>query len=620
MLCWAQVVLYSTAGAYRLMSVRIFAALVLSALSFGLQAEALNESYAFALLGEPKYATDFSHFDYVNPAAPKGGDVRLAAIGTYDNFNRFATRGVPGERTMELYDTLFTNSDDEPGSYYPLIAESARFPADMRWMELDINARARFQDGSPITAADVAFTFNKFMTEGVPQFRSYYKGVTVKAISRLTVRIELPKANREQILSLLSLRVLPESFWKNHKLNEPLSTPPLASGPYKIGDYRLGQYITYQRVRDYWAANLPVNRGRYNFDSIRYDYYLDDKVSLEAFKAGAYDFRIEPSPKSWATQYQGGNFARNYIIKQDETNQAAQNTRWLAFNLQKPLFADRRVREAIGLAFDFNWMNKALYYNAYQRADSYFQNTAYAARGYPDAAELALLAPLKGQIPPEVFTSIYQPPSSDGSGNDRQNLLKATQLLKEAGWVVKNQKLVNAKTGQPFTFELMLLSGSNFQYVLPFRHNLQRLGIEMQIREVDASQYTRRMRERDFDMMSTVYMAMPFPSADLQILWDSQYIDSSYNTAGVKDPAVDSLVRQIAAHQGDEKALLPLGRALDRVLTWNNYMLPMWYSNHDRYAYWDKFSTPPIRPAYAIGFDNWWYDVNKAARLPAQRQ
>ncbi len=564
------------------MSVRIFAALVLSALSFGLQAEALNESYAFALLGEPKYATDFSHFDYVNPAAPKGGDVRLAAIGTYDNFNRFATRGVPGERTMELYDTLFTNSDDEPGSYYPLIAESARFPADMRWMELDINARARFQDGSPITAADVAFTFNKFMTEGVPQFRSYYKGVTVKAISRLTVRIELPKANREQILSLLSLRVLPESFWKNHKLNEPLSTPPLASGPYKIGDYRLGQYITYQRVKDYWAANLPVNRGRWNFDTLRYDYYLDDNVALEAFKAGAFDFRIEPSPKSWATQYQGGNFARNYIIKQDETNQAAQDTRWLAFNIQRPVFSDRRVREAISLAFDFEWMNKALFYGAYSRANSYFQNTDYAARGYPDADELVLLAPLKGQVPPEVFTSIYQPPSSDGSGNDRQNLLKATQLLKEAGWVVKNQKLVNAKTGQPFTFELMLLSGSNFQYVLPFRHNLQRLGIEMQIREVDASQYTRRMRERDFDMMSTVYMAMPFPSADLQILWDSQYIDSSYNTAGVKDPAVDSLVRQIAAHQGDEKALLPLGRALDRVLTWNYYMLPMWYLGQPR--------------------------------------
>lgn len=602
------------------MSVRVFAALVLSALSFGLQAETLNESYAFAQLGEPKYSTDFSHYDYVNPAAPKGGDVRLAAIGTYDNFNRYASRGVPGERTDALYDSLFTTSDDEIGSYYPLIAESARFPADMRWVEIDINARARFHDGSPITAADVAFTYNKFMTEGVPQFRVLYKGITVKAISRLTVRVEFPQPDKDKLLGLFGLPVLPQSFWKDHKLNEPLSTPPLSSGPYKISSYRLGQYITYQRVRDYWAANLPVNRGRFNFDSIRYDYYLDDKVALEAFKAGAYDFRIEGSPKSWATQYQGGNFARNYIIKQDETNQSAQNTRWMAFNLHRPIFADRRVREAITLAFDFDWMNKALYYDAYQRTNSYFQNTPYAASGYPDAAELALLAPLKGKVPAEVFTSIYQPPSSDGSGNDRQNLLKATQLLKQAGWEVKNQRLVNSKTGQPFSFELMLLSGSNFQYVLPFQHNLKRLGIDMQIREIDATQYTRRMRERDFDMMATVYMAMPFPSADLKILWDSEYINSSYNRPGVSDPAVDSLVRQIAAHQGDEKALLPLGRALDRVLTWNRYMLPMWYSNHDRYAYWDKFSTPPIRPAYVIGFDNWWFDVNKAARLPTQQQ
>ncbi|VEA66840.1 Oligopeptide-binding protein AppA precursor [Serratia plymuthica] len=602
------------------MSVRVFAALVLSALSFGLQAETLNESYAFALLGEPKYATDFSHYDYVNPAAPKGGDVRMAAIGTYDNFNRYASRGVPGERTDALYDSLFTTSDDEIGSYYPLIAESARFPADMRWVELDINARARFHDGSPITAADVAFTFNKFMTEGVPQFRIAYKGISVKAISRLTVRIEFPQPDKDKLLGLFGLPVLPESFWKDHKLNEPLAAPPLGSGPYKVGSYRLGQYITYQRVRDYWAANLPVNRGRFNFDSIRYDYYLDDKVALEAFKAGAYDFRIEGSPKSWATQYQGGNFARNYIVKQDETNQSAQNTRWMAFNMKRPLFADRRVREAITLAFDFDWMNKALYYNAYQRTNSYFQNTPYAASGYPDAAELALLAPLKDKVPPEVFTSIYQPPSSDGSGNDRQNLLKATQLLKQAGWEVKNQQLVNSKTGKPFTFELMLLSGSNFQYVLPFQHNLKRLGIEMQIREIDISQYTRRMRERDFDMMATVYMAMPFPSSSLQSLWDSEYIHSSWNTPGVTDPAVDSLVRNILRHQGDEKALLPLGRALDRVLTWNRFMLPMWYSNHDRYAYWDKFSTPAVRPAYVIGFDNWWFDVNKAARLPTRQQ
>ncbi|WP_411751897.1 ABC transporter substrate-binding protein, partial [Serratia sp. (in: enterobacteria)] len=316
----------------------------------------------------------------------------------------------------------------------------------------------------------------------------------------------------------------------------------------------------------------------------------------------------------------GGNFARNFIIKQDETNQAAQNARWLAFNIQRPIFADRRVREAITLAFDFDWMNKALYYDAYQRANSYFQNTDYAATGYPDAAELAWLAPLKGKVPAEVFTSIYQPPTSDGSGNDRVNLLKATELLKQAGWEVKNQQLVNRQTGKPFTFELMLPSGSNFQYVLPFQHNLKRLGIDMQIREIDISQFTRRMRERDFDMMPRVYPAMPFPNSNLQIYWATEYLNSSYNSPGVSDPAVDALIEQIMKHQGDEKALLSLGHALDRVLTWNRYMLPMWYSNHDRYAYWDKFSSPAVRPAYSIGFDNWWFDVNKAARLPAQRQ
>lgn len=602
------------------MLIRIFAALIFAALAFNLQAEPLQESDAFATLGKPKYATHFSHFDYVNPTAPKGGEARLAAIGTYDNFNRFASRGVSGERTGELYDTLFTTSDDEPASYYPLIAEFARYPSDMRWMELAINPQARFHDGSPITAADVVFTFNKFITEGVPQFRSIYKGVEINAISPLTVRIELPKPDKDLLFGILGLPILPESFWQHHPLNEPLTVPPLGSGPYKVGSYRLGQYITYQRVPDYWAANLPVNRGRYNFDRLRYDYYLDDKIALEAFKAGAYDFRFEPSPKSWVTQYQGGNFARNYIIKQDEINNAAQNSRWLAFNVQRPIFADRRVREAITLAFDFEWMNKALYYQSYQRVNSYFQNTRYAASGYPDAAELAWLAPLKDQIPPEVFTSLYQPPSSDGSGYSRENLSKAIELLQQAGWQVKNQQLVNTTTGEPFVFELLLLSGSNFQYALPFQHNLQRLGIEMRIREIDAGQFTRRLRKRDFDMLPTVYPAMPFPNSSLQTRWDSAYIDSSWNTPGVNNPAVDSLVRSIMEHQDDEDALLSLGRALDRVLTWNRYMLPLWYSSHDRYAYWDKFSSPAVRPTYSIGFDNWWFDANKATRLPTQQQ
>ena len=598
---------------------RVFAG-VLCLLSLSAQAEVIQDSYAFAILGEPKYVSNFTSFDYVNPAAPKGGQITLAAIGTYDNFNRFASRGNPAARSGSLYDSLFTTSSDEIGSYYPLIADSARYDSQYRWVEVDINPRARFNDNTPITASDVAFSFKKFMTEGVPQFRVVYKGVEVKAISRLTVRMVLPKPDKDMMLGLLGLPVLPQVFWEKHKFNEPLSTPPPGSGPYRISDYKLGQYITYSRVPDYWAANLPVNRGRYNFDTIRYDYYLDDNVALEAFKSGAFDFRMESSPKNWATQYQGGNFSKNFIVKADEENQAAQDTRWLAFNLHRPQFADRKVREAITLAFDFDWMNKALYFGAYQRVNSYFQNTEYAAKDYPNSAELAWLGPLKGQVPAEVFTSLYQPPRSDGSGNDRANLLKATALLKEAGWEVKNQVLVNSKTGKPFTFELLLPGGGNSQYVLPFQHNLQRLGIKMSIREVDNSQFVRRMRQRDYDMIPTVYPATSYPSSDLRIYWNTQYLDSTYNKSGISDPAIDKLTDDIAANQGKPDALLALGHALDRVLTWNRVMIPMWYTNHERYAYWDKFSMPAVAPSNGMELDTWWYDVNRAARLPAQRR
>jgi len=598
---------------------RVFAG-VLCLLSLSAQAEVIQDSYAFAILGEPKYVSNFTSFDYVNPAAPKGGQITLAAIGTYDNFNRFASRGNPAARSGSLYDSLFTTSSDEIGSYYPLIADSARYDSQYRWVEVDINPRARFNDNTPITASDVAFSFKKFMTEGVPQFRVVYKGVEVKAISRLTVRMVLPKPDKDMMLGLLGLPVLPQVFWEKHKFNEPLSTPPPGSGPYRISDYKLGQYITYSRVPDYWAANLPVNRGRYNFDTIRYDYYLDDNVALEAFKSGAYDFRMESSPKNWATQYQGGNFSKNFIVKADEENQAAQDTRWLAFNLHRPQFTDRKVREAITLAFDFDWMNKALYFGAYQRVNSYFQNTEYAAKDYPNSAELAWLGPLKGQVPAEVFTSLYQPPRSDGSGNDRANLLKATALLKEAGWEVKNQVLVNSKTGKPFTFELLLPGGGNSQYVLPFQHNLQRLGIKMSIREVDNSQFVRRMRQRDYDMIPTVYPATSYPSSDLRIYWNTQYLDSTYNKSGISDPAIDKLTDEIAANQGKPDALLALGHALDRVLTWNRMMIPMWYTNHERYAFWDKFSMPAVAPSNGMELDTWWYDVNRAARLPAQRR
>ncbi|MBL5883115.1 extracellular solute-binding protein [Lelliottia aquatilis] len=597
-----------------------FVLLLMAFISVTCQAQNIKESYAFAVLGEPKYEANFTHFDYVNPAAPKGGNITLSSLGTFDNFNRFALRGVAAERTDSLYDTLFVTSDDEPGSYYPLIADSVRYADDFSWAEVTLNPRARFHDGSPVKASDVAFTFHKFMTEGVPQFRLVFKGATVKAIAPLTVRIALAEPGKENMLSLFSLPVMPESFWKDHKLSDPISTPPLAGGPYRITRWKMGQYIVYSRVKDYWAANLPVNRGRWNFDTIRYDYYLDDNVAFEAFKAGAYDMRQEVSAKNWATRYVGKNFANHFIVKDEQKNESAQDTRWLAFNIQRPVFADRRVRQAITLAFDFEWMNKALFYGAYSRTNSYFQNTEYAARGYPDAAELTLLAPLKAEVPPEVFTSIFEPPTSKGDGYDRDNLLKASKLLDDAGWTLKNQKRVNAQTGKPLSFELLLSSAGNNQWVLPFQHNLERLGVTVEIRQVDNAQITNRMRNRDYDMMPRLWQAQPWPNTNLRISWASDYINSSYNAPGVKSPVIDNLIAQIIAAQGDKDKLVPLGRALDRVLTWNYYMLPMWFMGEDRLAYWDKFSKPSVRPIYSLGFDNWWYDVNKAARLPAERR
>lgn len=606
-------------GIRRTMIMRVVLTL-LALVSLSSQAQTIKESTAFAVIGEPKYAVNFNHYDYVNPAAPKGGNVTLSATGTFDNFNRFALRGVAAARTESLYDTLFVTSDDEPGSYYPLVAENVRYADDFSWAEIAINPRARFHDGTPVSARDVAFTFHKFMTEGVPQFRLVYKGTTVKAIAPLTVRIELPEPNKENMLSLFSLPVMPESFWKNHKLSDPLSTPPLAGGPYRITDWRMGQYVIYSRVKDYWAATLPVNRGRWNFDTIRYDYYLDDNVAFEAFKAGAFDLRVENSAKNWATRYIGKNFAKGYIVKDEHKNESAQDTRWLAFNIQRPVFSDRRVREAITLAFDFEWMNKALFYGAYSRANSYFQNTEYAARDYPHADELVLLAPMKAELPPEVFTRVFEPPKSDGNGFDRDNLLKASNLLDDAGWVLKNRQRVNAQTGKPLSLELLIASGANDQWVLPFKKNLARLGVTMNIRQVDMAQLTNRKRSRDYDMMQTLWAAQPWPSSDLQISWASGYIDSSYNAPGVKSPVIDALIAKIVAAQGDKKKLLPLGRALDRVLTWNYYMLPMWYMGEDRVARWDKFSLPAVRPVYTLGFDTWWYDVNKAAKLPAERR
>ncbi|WP_413111446.1 extracellular solute-binding protein [Thaumasiovibrio sp. DFM-14] len=563
-------------------------------------------SHALSMHTEPKYHADFDHFNYVNPEAPKGGTIKLATIGTFDNFNRYASRGVAASRSGELYDALFLASEDELGVYYPLIATQAEYSDSWDWIAVDINPSARFHDDIPITADDFVFSFDKFMTEGVPQFRKYYEDIRVTAEHAHRLIITLQEPDKEKLFGLLTLPVLPSHYWAGKDFSEPAITPPIGSGAYYIADYKLGQQVTYQLVDNYWAKDLPVNKGRYNFQQIIYDYYRDSNVALEAFKAGEYDFRSESSAKNWATLYQGPPFERGDIITETIPHSIPQAMSALVFNTERTLFQDAKVREALAYAFDFEWMNKALFYGQYSRNRSYFQSSPYEAKGLPNDAELDYLAPFIDQLPPRLFTETYNPPISDGDGLIRNNLLKAKYLLEDAGWVIQNQQLVHQDTGQYFQFELMISTPDQERTALPFQANLRRLGIDMRIRMVDSAQFVNRMRSRDYDMIDRGFNANRYPDGSLTIVWHSNYIDSTYNAAGVQDPIIDSLTMTIAESQGDGEALAALGPALDRVLQWNFFVIPKWHLNAFWVAYWDKFARPSLRADYALGLDTWW--------------
>ncbi|MDE1242226.1 extracellular solute-binding protein [Vibrio aestuarianus] len=588
----------------------------------GVSAAKVIETTTLAGFGQAKYPADFSHFDYVNPNAPKYGKVTYGQIGTYDNFNRFASRGAPAAGSGELYDSLMFSPSDEINTYYSLIASNVRYSDDYSWLELDINPKARFHDGHAITAEDVEFTFNKFMAEGVPQYRLFYKQVkSVKAIKPLTVRIEMSEPNREKLFSLAqSTQVLPKHYWQDKNLAEPLNEPPLGSGAYKVVNYQSGQTVTYGLVEDYWAAKLPVNIGRNNFKQVQYDYYRDDTVMLEAFKAGEFDLRQENSAKFWANSYVGVNFDKGYIKKEEIAHDSPASTQGFVFNIQRDVFKDPKVREALNYAMDFEWMNKNMFYDQYTRTRSYFQNTDYEAKGLPTEQELEVLAAFKDNIPPRVFTQEFHPPVTDGTGRIRAQLRTAFKLLKEAGWELKDKVMTNTTTGQPFSFELLIYSPTTERIAIPVQKNLKLMGIEMKIRTVDTTQYLKRLRDRDFDMLSSAYSANPYPSPNLMIIWNSQYIDSTYNRAGVMDPVVDKLTEEIADNQEDPEKLLTLGRALDRVLQWNFYIIPQWYLSQYRVATWDKFERPQLMPKYDIGIDTWWVSEQKEQRLPEKRR
>jgi microcin C transport system substrate-binding protein len=579
-------------------------------------------TYGLSLFGDLKYGADFQHFDYVNPNAPKGGAMKFSAIGTFDTLNPFIVKGVPAAGIGQLFDTLMLQSSDEPGSNYGLIAESVDLAPDRLSELFTLRKGARFNDGSPITPDDVVWTFDTLRKHGLPMYRSYYADVTkVEKEGDRGVRFSFKSAeNRELPVIVGEMPVLSKAYWSGREFEKTTLEPPVGSGPYKIDALEAGRSITYRRVADYWAANLPVRKGRENVDVIRYDYYRDGTIALEAFKAGQYDIRQENSSKQWATGYESPALSSGLIKKEQIKNELPSGMQGFGFNLRRPLFQDPRVREALGYAFDFEWSNKNLFYGLYHRTRSYFDNSELAATGVPQGDELKLLEPFRGQIPDDVFTKEYNPPKYDGSGEIRDGLKQALALLKQAGWSFKGEQLVNDKTGQPFKFEFLNDDPQIERVALPFLQNLKRLGIIATLRTVDVSQYQQRMDNFDYDMTVTVIAQSLSPGNEQREFFGSAAADQmgSQNLIGIKSPAIDTLIEQVI--QAPTRAdLVTRVHALDRVLQYGYYLVPQYHLGDYWFAYWNKFRHPDTAPKYAPGLDTWWVDTG-AEKTIEQKQ
>src|SRR6516162_5445385 len=523
-------------------------------------------THGMSLFGDLKYGPDFKHFDYVNPDAPKGGTMRYAAIGTFDNLNPFIIKGVPAAGVGNLFDTLMAEAQDEPASEYGLVAESADVAPDKRSVLFTLRKEARFHDGTPMTP------------------------------------------------------VLSKAYWAGRDFEKTTLDPPLGSGPYKIEAVDPGRSITYRRVADYWAANLPVNQGRHNVDTIRYDYYRDATISLEAFKAGQYDVKLENSSKDWATGYDSPAVREGLIKKAEIPNQLPSGMQGFAYNLRRPLFQDPRVREALAYGFDFEWSNKNLFYDAYTRTRSYFDNSELAATEAPQGEELKILEKFRGQVPDRVFTTEYDPPKYDGSGNIRDGLRAALKLLKEAGWTFKGEKLVNDETGQPFEFEILLDNPQFERIALPFTKNLERMGITTRVRTVDTAQYEKRMETFDYDMAVVGFGQSLSPGNEQRDYWGSQAADEvgSRNLLGIKSKVIDELIEELVRAR-NRSSLVAHTRALDRVLQYGYYLIPHYHIAKFRVALWDKFRRPAISPKYAVGMDTWWIDRTAEQSVEAKK-
>jgi microcin C transport system substrate-binding protein len=609
---------------------RAAAAAALFALTWGsLAATAADPRlHALSLLGQPKFGPDFKHFDWVNPNAPKGGVVRMWALGSFDSLNPYTIKGSAATGLALIYDTLMASSPDEPSSEYGLVAEWVSHPADFSSVTFGLRAAARFHDGKPITPADVVFTFGE-LKKNHPHYAFYYKNVTKAEATgprEVTFSFDL-KGNRELPQIVGQLPVLPKHFWEAKSasgeardLARSTLEIPLGSGPYRIKAVDPGRSISYERVADYWAKDLPVYVGQWNFDELRYSYFRDRVPAFEAFKAGQLDFWRESSAKFWATGYDFDALSKKLVRREEIETKTVAPMQAFVMNLRRPQFQDVRVRRAFNLAFDFEWANKNLFFDQYRRVGSFFDNSELAARGLPQGRELELLQEVRDQVPPEVFTQEWKNPVNANPQDARRNMAEATKLLADAGYKARNSVLVGPD-GKELAVEFLITSPDFERVLLPYKTALERLGVKPSIRVVDSAQYQRREDSFDFDIIVDTFAQSQSPGNEQRDFWGSAGADreGSRNNIGIKNPAVDKLIERLIFAK-DRQELVAATRALDRVLLWNFYVVPQWHSPSDRIATWDMFERPARLPSQSISFQRvWWVDAQKEKTIAAAR-
>lgn len=555
----------------------------------------------------PKYPDNFQHFDYVNPDAPKGGTIILPGFGNFDSFNPYILKGIPVDGLSDLvFETLMVQAADEPYSLYGLIAHDIKLAKNNRAVTFKLNPNARFSDGSPILAKDVKISFDTIKSEeGHPSYRFYWADIQQAVIvNKRTIRFDFVRVNPELHLIAAQIPVFSHKWVEGEAFDKLSRKEPIGSGPYTIEKYSLGKNITYKRNPNYWAKNLPTRRGMFNFDEVIYKYYKDSTVMLEALKAGEFDFTLVNHSKQWARDFVGEKFDTKQIIKEELKHQNNAGMQGFVFNTRRPLFKDKRVRRALSLAFDFSWSNSMLFYNQYTRCDSYFSNSELASKGLPEGEELELLNRYRSDLPREVFTKVWLPPSTENKGDLRKNLITAAALLKEAGWFVKEGVLQN-KEGKHFEFDVLLAQKGFERILAPYAYNLRKLGIILHYRTVDVSLYIRRNRTFDFDLMVASYPQSQSPGNELYNLWHSSSAneEGSRNLIGINNKVVDKLIDHVVFAK-NRKDLIVAARALDRVLLHQEYLIPNWYIAVHRIAYWDKFTYPKKLPLY-FSAENW---------------